>query len=204
MGKSYDNAIRDNVETYLDGIGYNQRKRRVYIVYCGECNCRMKRAQYDSNKIYVCDSCKRRLKQKQKEFERLVTLETKEERRFNQAVDAIKKQTNRDYSKAISVAKTRDHCYGSIPEAMTAIELIHLGYRIIPQQKILSYKVDFAIPSEKKIIEIDGSLYHNDNRDAERDFKIRLALGPEWKILHIPAERVKKNINIVRRVMREK
>lgn len=200
MSKSYEQAIADNVETYIEG-SFNTRNRRVYIVYCGECNTKIKKAQYQSGKIYICDRCKRLLKRKQEQFEKLLRLETKEEERFNKAVHEIEKQTNQDYSRAISVARTKDYCYGSVPEAMVAIELLHLGYKIIPQQKILSYKVDFAVPSEKKILEIDGTLYHKDRLEAERDLKIRLALGTDWKVVHIPAEYIKKNIKMVKKIM---
>lgn len=84
--------------------------------------------------------------------------------------------------------------YGSIPEAMVAIELLRLGYRIIPQQKVKKYKVDFAIPKEKIVIEVDGYVYHKDSYKGDREAIIQLALGLDWKIIHIPAELIAEDI----------
>lgn len=84
---------------------------------------------------------------------------------------------------------------------MVAIELLRLGYSIIPQQKIKKYKVDFAIPKEKIIIEVDGSLYHKDVYKGEREAIIQLSLGLDWKIIHVPAEKIAENITKLKQVI---
>ena len=130
-------------------------------------------------------------------------IECLKEKQFDKAVNKIKKQVFDFslYEKAIKIAEIRQELYGSIPEAMVAIELLRLGYSIIPQQKIKKYKVDFAIPKEKIIIEVDGSLYHKDVYKGEREAIIQLSLGLDWKIIHVPAEKIAENITKLKQVI---
>jgi very-short-patch-repair endonuclease len=78
---------------------------------------------------------------------------------------------------------------------MVAIQLLYEGYKIIPQQKIGGYHVDFAIPKEKIIIEVDGGRYH-DAKDIGglRDMILKECFGEGTKVMHIPAEYIRKNI----------
>ena len=81
------------------------------------------------------------------------------------------------------------------------MELIRLGYQIIPQQKVKNYKVDFAIPKQKIVIEVDGAMYHKDKFNGDREAIIQFSLGLDWKIIHIPAEEISKNITKLKRVI---
>lgn len=120
----------------------------------------------------------------------------KYEIRYEKAIEEIAKQVPvEDYIRAISIAKKRMYDYGSIPEAMVAIELVKYGCRVIPQQQVLNYHVDFLLPDEKIVIEVDGDLYHQ--KGTDREAKIQLALGVEWEIIHLPAEAIRKNIKAV-------
>ena len=112
------------------------------------------------------------------------------------AIDNIKKQVRdiKPYTHAIKLAMAAADKFGSIPEAMVAIELLKLGYKIIPQQRVNKYKVDFYLPDIKTIIEVDGVLYHNSKRDDEREAIILFTLGMGTRVIHIPAERIAKNI----------
>ena len=85
---------------------------------------------------------------------------------------------------------------------MVAIELIRIGYSIIPQQKIKKYKVDFAIPKEKIVIEVDGSIYHKDVYKGYREAIIQLSLGLDWKIIHVPAEYISKDIQKLEQIIK--
>ena len=137
-----------------------------------------------------CDYCKKQIyEEKQKEDPR-----TKSQIRFDRAIEELKEQVDNfdEYSRAIELAKTRMYSFGSIPEVMVAIELLRLKYKIIPQQKILRYHVDFCLPDDKIIIEVDGSVFHQ--KKTGRDGKIQLALGMDWKIIHIPAELIRKDV----------
>lgn len=179
---------------------------KIYHVPCAKCGRIIDLRIYNGDKAYYCDICKHNLQEKEKalEHELLDEILSKGERRFLKAKEKLFKQVKspEEYAKAIKIAETRADYYGSIPEAMVAIELIKLGYSIIPQQKIGRYKVDFALPNEKLIIEVDGGLYHSD-ADPDRDNYIKLCIGLDWEIIHIPAEWVSKDIRRLQKAIRE-
>lgn len=197
-------------EAKLNGIEYyrDPNKRSygcngalIYKVPCAMCGEIVLLRRYGINTVTYCDYCRHTKHKKEKiilqeELDRLNQIKTPNEKRFAQAVEKIRNQVKNfeQYEKAINIAKTRCERYGSIPEAMVAIELIRLGRSIIPQQKVDKYKVDFAIPKEKLIIEVDGTLYHQNIYKSQREGTIQLALGFDWKIIHIPAELIEKDI----------
>lgn len=79
-------------------------------------------------------------------------------------------------------------------EMVAAIVLIHNRVRCKPQQKIGRYRVDFLLPDEYVVLEIDG--YHHQNtacRDSQRDIEIRRELGPEWEIVRIATKYLDRN-----------
>lgn len=187
-----------------DGIVFDENGRRFYIP-CEICGRKIIRTQYSRKRTYICDYCKGLIKKKEKASipKELENVETKREKQFRRAVEKIKAQV-KDYDKyerPIELAKTRAELYGSVPETMVAIELLKIGYKIIPQQKIKKYRVDFAIPREKIIVEVDGSIYHRDRYKGDREAIIQLALGLDWKIIHIPAELIEKDITKLKSVI---
>ena len=179
--------------------------RPYYLIPCEICGRKISRTQFSLKRTYVCDYCKGLIKKKQRAAipKELENVETRREKQFRHAVEKIEKQVDdfEKYKKSIEIAKTRAENYGSIPEAMVAIELLKLGFKIIPQQKIKNYKVDFAIPKEKIVIEVDGSIYHKDIYKGDREATIQLSLGLDWKIIHIPAEYIEKNITKLKSVI---
>lgn len=190
---SYLHALEDGI-TVIEG----KHGRFGYIIPCELCGGDVKRTQYSRTRNYICDYCKGLIKKKEKiVLTHIEDVETPAERRFNKAVAKIEKQVKnfQAYEKAINVAKTRAEKYGSIPEAMVAIELIKNKHRIIPQQKIGRYRVDFALPDIKMVVEVDGTIFHRmTERKEDREYAIQLALGFDWKIIHIPAELAAKRI----------
>lgn len=188
---SYIEAVEDGVKIIDGSYG-----RHTYYIPCEICGRKIRRTQYSRKRTYVCDYCKGLIKEK----ERPVIPEgtTKHDLRFEKAVEKIKSYVDdfESYEKSIKTAKTRSELYGSIPEVMAAIELLKKGFKIVPQQKIGKFKVDFAIPSIKVILEIDGKIYHKDTeKEAYRDYYIYTKLGMDWKIIHYPAEHVEKELN---------
>lgn len=198
-------AERDGI--FVEGVSpLNRRSYRLYHIPCAKCGRIVKRKIYNGDKAYYCDICKNDLVKKEKalEHELLDEILSKGEQRFFRAKEKLLKQVGKPeaYANAIRIAETRANYYGSIPEAMVAIELIRLGYAIIPQQGIGRYKVDFAIPNEKLIVEVDGGLYHSDI-NPDRDNYIKLCLGLDWEIVHIPAEWVSKDLRRLNKVLKE-
>lgn len=184
----------------------NRGNIKVYHIPCAKCRRIVKKRIYNGDKAYYCDICKNNLVKKEKalEHELLDSVLSKGEQRFLKAEDRLLKQVKNpeEYANAIKIANTRADYYGSIPEAMIAIELIKLGYSIIPQQKVGRYTVDFAIPKEKLIVEVDGGLYHQDI-NPDRDNYIKLCLGLDWEIVHVPAEWVSKDIRRLNKIMQK-
>lgn len=201
-------ADHDGIKYYFDKtIGARGRMGAlVYIVKCSQCGAEMKSLTYGPNKKYVCPDCqyKRKVKHREVEADLLDCLTTKSDRRFAKAVEEMRKQTKNfeQYSKAIRLAQTAAERYGSVPEAMVAIELLQLGYRVIPQQKIGKYHVDFYLPDEKIVVEVDGSIYHQKQRD-NREATIQLSLGMDARIIHLPAELIAKDIHKLARCLKQ-
>lgn len=206
MNMSIAKAEFDGIERIYDANYPSRGKRGAYVykIPCACCGKTITKLHYREDIAQICDYCKLKIKNKKAELQKeLLETKSRREKQFDKAVNEIKKQVDNfnEYEKAINIANKRAEKYGSIPEAMTAIELLKLGYSIIPQQKIGKYKVDFAIPKQKIIIEIDGSLYHKEAYKSEREAVIQLSLGFEWHIIHIPAELIAKNITKLNEVI---
>lgn len=206
----------DGIEHYYDpNVGKRGRRgAEVFLVPCHCCGNKIVRRSYGRNTKYICDACrvkrmeKERIDQKKRDafVDQLYdVITTKEERRFNDAADIVSRQAKRfsSYKDDIDIARLGQYKYGSIPEAMTAIELIHLGYTIIPQQKIGKYRVDFYLPDEKIVVEVDGALYHQGGFKGDREATIQFSLGLDVKIVHVPAEAVRRNVLIVDKIMKK-
>lgn len=178
------------------GISRHYEGRRlVYEIPCQSCGRIIRTSQFSKSKTYLCNYCKGILKEKEKI--EIDTCGTKHEIRFQKAIKNIEEQVLDfdKYSSAISTARKRIDKYASIPEAMVAIELLKNKFSIIPQQSIGKYKVDFVLPKQKIVLEVDGEVYHtNKENEAKRDLFIYKSLGFDWKIIHLPAKMVQNNI----------
>lgn len=188
---SYIEAMQDGIQL---GTGVLSRQ---YMIPCEICGEKIARTQYSRKRNYICKYCNGAIKKKEEILlNHLDGAETIAEKRINKALDNIAKQVENitEYEKAFKLAMTRAEKYGSVPEAMVAIELLKNNYKIIPQQKVGKYRVDFALPDIKTVIEVDGDIFHRNNRNGDREGTIQLSLGLDWKIVHIPAELISKDI----------
>ena len=197
-------AIRDGIEIATGPCG------QYYKIPCAQCGKTYGSHQYTGNRIYLCPICREINKKKRAaRVEQLALsipdVETKEEKRYRKAVEEIEKQVGslNGYEKAVEVCRKATFKYGSIPEAMLAIELIKNGFRIIPQQKVGKYHVDFALPNEKLVIEVDGSIYHaNTQKELEREACINYKLGFDWRFIHFPAESISRDVRKVVKLLK--
>jgi very-short-patch-repair endonuclease len=85
--------------------------------------------------------------------------------------------------------------FKSSEEIVTAISLYEQGYFFKINYKILKYTVDFYLPDEKIILEIDGVHHDIGNcraKDGRRDVDLRNELGYEWEIVRIPTNYVNR------------
>ena len=199
-------AVRDGVEIVDDG-----RWGCYYKIPCAQCGNTYGSRQYTGNRIYLCPICREINKKKRKAAVEELALsipdaETKEEKRYRKAVEEIEKQVGslKGYERAVEICRKATFKYGSTPEAMLAIELVKNKYKIIPQQKIGSYHVDFALPDEKLIIEVDGSIYHaNTQKELQREAAINYKIGLDWHFVHLPAESISKDVRKVVRLLKK-
>lgn len=174
---------------------------------------------------YLCEDCKsneKYLKRKRKENQPKIDLDEKQselygdlyeqaikEARFERAVSRIEKQVNsiNAYKNSIDTVHKllhRPQWFSSTEEVMMAIQLLKDGYKIIHQQKVGRYKIDFVIPDKKIILEVDGSIFHtNKESEAKRDFFIHKSLGFDWKILHVSTDEVNTRLTKIKQVIEE-
>lgn len=194
-------ARADGIKCYRDN---SERKRLTYEIPCARCGEIVIFHAYSRSKVYLCKDCRKGVNKIEREAQKVDLPEgvTKYDIRFINACSEIEAQVKNfgAYKDAIKIASQKKEKYASIPEAMVAIELIRLGHKIIPQQKIDNYHVDFAVPDIKAVIEVDGETYHrNEDREAKRELRIQYAFGLDWKIIHMPAELIRKQIQATQR-----
>lgn len=195
MSISDIDAKRDGIKVTLEGN--DSRKYRAYHIICENCGLEYIKRRYNSSDEHLCDKCRymRTKKIQAKEKIDLEGVQTKNEIKFEKAIEEMKKQVvwNGMYQMCAETARKRVEFYGSIPEMMVAIQLLYLGYRITPQQKIGKYRVDFLIPRKKIVLEIDGKIFHT-KQNSNREATIQLSLGLDWNIIHVPAELIRNDI----------
>lgn len=71
-----------------------------------------------------------------------------------------------------------------------------IRYTVKREYRLGGYYIDFALPREHIVLEIDGKHYHGGSKDILRDEAIR-KLG--WHVLRIPAESLWREPARVRR-----
>lgn len=104
-----------------------------------------------------------------------------------------------DYQDAIEAVRQMElmkpEAFLSAEEIIMAIILYEEGYMFKINHKILKYKVDFYIPEEKVILEIDSGMHDIGKcraKDGRRDIELRNYLGTKWETVRIPASYVEK------------
>lgn len=205
-------AERDGIKKTVETIRkYNKFdfEVEIYHVPCEKCGTILKRRVYNGDKTHFCDYCRKVFNKKanilkNQMIDKVFRAITPKEIQFSRAIEEIEGQVEnfRKYDKAAEMCRKKLELFGSIPEVMVAIELVRLGYKVIPQQKISKYRVDFLLPNEKLVVEVDGEKYHSStHRHSDREAVIQLSLGFEWKILHVPAELIRRDIKKVKDII---
>ena len=179
-----------------DGIRIDERSN--YYPKCEICGAEVRRTMYSRKMMYICDECKKivlkeREKRRKKQEEENYTAGQK---RFEKALKKLSKQGVDDsWDKAIKIAMKAIDKYKSVPEVIMAIGLIKTGHSFIPQKKIGSLIPDFILPKEKRVVEVDGIIYHQRySKEEERDLRLCCMLGKGWDVVHVPAEMVEDNV----------
>ena len=206
-------------EIYVNPL-HNDKRYRCKM--CGEPRASRRRSTRIEMEGYICERCKRIEKRKEKialsqnEVNR-VALDLfdeaykydKQEEKFEKAIKKLEKQKKSINKYKNSIEKIHKYLhhpqwFQSTEEIMAAIVIDTLGIKMIHQQRVKNYKIDFVLPDKKAIVEIDGSTYHgNLQKEAERDFCIRRMLGFDWKIFHVDAEIIDKCIWKFEKLLKE-
>ena len=157
--------------------------------YCNECNAIVKQEQADMKAEYV------RLK-------KAVMLETAIEKLEGQRLNIY------DYKEAIEAVREyveeQPDKFDSSYEMMAAIVLINDKVHIKPQTKVGKYSVDFLLPEELVVLEIDGERHKNKKYyDSQRDKAIKQALGQNWEIIRIGTELLDKDAKSLLKAIRK-
>lgn len=186
-------------ERNIDKIGH-----RHYMIPCPKCGRKFRHTQVSDRYDYICKYCSSESKRKEKIIEKAIDealdVRTKYDKRFDSAIDILQKQVDIvEWQKYIDMAYTKRECFGSVPEAVFCIVLLSNNLKVIPQQKVGDYRVDFALPDNKIVFEIDGSIYHSNKAKQDiRDYCLENMLGKEWKIIHIPSDKI-KDVNKIKK-----
>ena len=83
---------------------------------------------------------------------------------------------------------------------MVGLQLLKKKIRFIPQYKVNLYKCDFYLPDLKVVLEIDGEIFHTEDRkqyEADRDAAITDSLGEGTEVIRIKASLINKNVTRV-------
>ena len=138
----------------------------------------------DNTNPYICNVCNEKIN--------ILNQITK----VDKAQEKMSKSTKRYLGKEYDYKKERDSVvmkminkelvFKSSEEICFALQLERENIRYFSNYKIGKYSVDFFLPDMKKIIEIDGELYHkNKNKDFIRERSIMLMAGEDYEIVRI-------------------
>lgn len=156
-------------------------KAARFRCYCKECFKIVQQEEHDERQEYI------RLKKREMFRKACNTLE-------NQNVDMYK---YKDAIEAVEekVAESPDK-FDSSYEMLTAIILVYNCIYSKMQYRIGDYQVDFFLPDDKVILEIDGDRHaHRKGYDSVRDEYIKRTLGKPWEIIRIPTSLLDKHAN---------
>lgn len=155
--------------------------------------------------------CKRCFEQSRAEYQEKKTqlVRLKKDIMFETAMDILEHQHYDFYKnkEAIEVVQekiqTDPDKFDSSYEVITAIILVSNEMYSRMQYKIGTYQVDFLLPDHHLILEIDGDRHrYNKGKDSVRDEHIKKMLGPDWEIIRIPTELIKKDAKQIPKAIR--
>ena len=146
-----------------------------------------------------CSECRKAVEEKEKN-DREIYVKLKKREMFLKAVSKLEAQkTNMyEYKEAIEVVEDflnqNIDRFDSSYEILAAIVLVQNRIYSKTQYKIGPYQVDFLLPDQKVVLEIDGERHkHRKSYDRNRDLYIEKELGTDWNILHIGTELLDMN-----------
>lgn len=205
----YHAAIEDGIK--IDKSNYDT----YYYPECCLCGAEVKSLNYIRGLKYKCEECKAKLKTADKKHQDENNYKKKETafknaKKIIEKNCALRKRSIKKYQHAFEVVYGKLHRHGwfdSKEEIIAAIELVKHKIKARHQVKMGIYKIDFVLPDEKVVLEIDGRIFHTENtRDKEslRDGLIIANLGPGWEVIRITDDLINANpfqvVNAIKKV----
>lgn len=195
---------------YIEAVEDNIRMKRpkgstsitVYYPKCHVCGGEVMTYNYKRGMNYTCNNCKVKIHMADKEQKKNENKEEKD-RKLEVAIKRINKQAGtkiNEYSKAIEIVKSKlynDRWFDSTEEIMVALELIRKKIKARHQVKMGIYRLDFVLPEEKIVLEVDGTIFHTERtkeKEDTRDNIIILNFGPDWEVVRITDELINQNV----------
>lgn len=157
----------------------SKAKATRFRCYCKECFKIVQQEEHDERQEYI------RLKKREMFRKACNTLENQnvDMYKYKDAIDAVEEKITEAPDK-----------FDSSYEVLTAIILVHNCIYSKMQYRIGDYQVDFFLPDDKVILEIDGERHsHRKGYDSIRDEYIRRTLGEPWQIIRIPTSLLDKH-----------
>lgn len=190
----------------LEELGVKRKKdtygRNLYEVPCAICGRPVTTRQFSTNRIFKCDFCKKEIKRKRNDKVEAARRELlgvladdlgtdyEHLKRFENGASKF----GDAYADNIEAARKAIDKFDSVPEVVACIELLHIGARVIAHQKVGDFTVDFCLPDDRIVVEVDGSIYHADEaKEQMRDYAIMQMLGDGWEVRHVPSDAIMKN-----------
>lgn len=195
---SYIEAVEDGIRHTDDPNGLNW-----YYPICHVCNMNeVPTWMYRRGVKYTCDICKLKENLEDKKSKVTEDWDTKEKKYAN-AVKRMQAVCSHwdAYSNACEKIHKKLHTNGwfqSTEEIMVAIELVQKNVKARHQVQFGRYRVDFVLPDEKILLEVDGKMYHNEStkkKEIIRDNLILINLGPSWEMIRIGDDMINENIS---------
>ena len=188
---SYNDAVRDGIPIERNKSGFTDYYPPC--TYCGEPVCSW---NYISSAKYVCRKCREQILEN-----KLEESESMKKKRLDTAIKRISRVAKiENYEAGIKWVENnlnRPGWFQSTEEIMVALELIRCKIKAYHQVKIFDYRVDFVIPEMKVALEIDGNIYHGEERQKRerlRDEVIVDKLGSGYEMIRIRTENINKNV----------
>lgn len=119
---------------------------------------------------------------------------------FKKAVATLEKQHTKMYEYREAIDVVEEHLeknpdkYDSSYEVLASIILVHNRIYSKRQYKVGKYMVDFLLPEQGVVLEIDGERHKNRKEyDKKRDAFIKEQLGYGWDIIRIKTDYLDQN-----------
>lgn len=146
-----------------------------------------------------CERCAKEVAEKEKK-ERDLYIHLKKREMFLKACNTLESQHTDMYAyrEAIDVVeefinKNPDK-FDSSYEVLAAIILVQNRIYCKMQYKVGPYQVDFLLPDDGIVLEIDGERHrHRKEYDSQRDMQIKRELGSGWDIIRINTDLLDQN-----------